>query len=229
MTIDLFPWYPVLYRADTRTLTPEQDGCYRRLIDEYMETRQPLPNQHVALARICGVSVEHFEQEIAPSLKGFFRKKNGVLHLKRCDKLLDEQDGIIRGKSESGKKGAEKRWKNKHKPKKTNDKQDNGEANGKPIADPMPNDSTRQDKTRQDIMIDKSINGEKLIDPENVNSITQKCYEDALDICQDYLSPTMNADSLLKTFYEFNTGKKLTSPDKAFIGFVKAQANKLKD
>lgn len=58
--------------------------------------------------------------------------------------------------------------------------------------------------------------------------VSQKAYEDALDICQDYLSPTMNADCLLKQFYEFNQGKKLTSPDKAFLGYVRKKAENLK-
>ena len=58
MAHEWFPWYPALYRADTMHLTAEQDGVYRRLIDHYMETRQPLPDSDVALARIAGITGE---------------------------------------------------------------------------------------------------------------------------------------------------------------------------
>ena len=42
--MDWFPWYPERYKNKTLHLTVEQGGIYRRLIDHYMETRQPLPD-----------------------------------------------------------------------------------------------------------------------------------------------------------------------------------------
>ena len=41
-------------------LNPFQDGCYLRLVDHYMETRQPLADNDAALARIIGISVEEW-------------------------------------------------------------------------------------------------------------------------------------------------------------------------
>jgi len=105
-----FPFYPAHYRANTLHLTPEQDGLYRRLIDHYMETRTPLPDSNVALARICGVSIECFEHA-SSILKAFFEHKNGMLYHNFCDQNLEKQDSIFNKRSEIAKKAAEKRWK----------------------------------------------------------------------------------------------------------------------
>src|SRR5215469_8498231 len=53
-----FPWYPLEHRRDTYKLSLTEDGAYRRLIDEYMVNREPLPDDDAALARILGVSSE---------------------------------------------------------------------------------------------------------------------------------------------------------------------------
>lgn len=85
-----FKWYPAKYKADTMHLTPEQDGIYRRLIDHYMETSQPLPDNLMALARIAGISPDVLEGNW-PVLSSFFRHGDGKLHLKVCDELVRER------------------------------------------------------------------------------------------------------------------------------------------
>ena len=50
-----FPWYPLEHRRDTYKLSLTEDGAYRRLLDEYMVNRQPLPDDDAALARILVV------------------------------------------------------------------------------------------------------------------------------------------------------------------------------
>lgn len=110
--MDFYHWFPALYRADTMHLTAEQDGIYRRLIDHYMETRQPLPDNDYALARIAGVSFECFGYSSA-MLKAFFKVDGkGFLRLKRCDLELQRQDRRMKSLSERGKNGASKRWNN---------------------------------------------------------------------------------------------------------------------
>ena len=83
-----FKWYPGRFKADTMHLSVEEEGIYRRLIDHYMETAQPLPNNLQALARIAGVTVDHIES-CWPVLSAFFQLgQNEKLHLKLCDELV---------------------------------------------------------------------------------------------------------------------------------------------
>lgn len=115
-----YPFYPAHYRRDTMHLTAEQDGVYRRLIDHYMETRTPLPNNGTALARIAGVSTEHWEilkEFVLPFFLPYSRNgktDSAMLCHKKCDFLLSQQgekkEGNISQKSMAGKLGAMKRW-----------------------------------------------------------------------------------------------------------------------
>lgn len=109
--MDWFPWYPALYRADTLDLTLEQDGAYRRLIDHYMETRLPLPDNNNSLSRIIGISVNDF-QAIAEQLRCKFTAKDGSLHNKRCDIELNRQDSLSKKRSSVAKSAYEKRNEN---------------------------------------------------------------------------------------------------------------------
>ncbi len=140
MSYEWFPWYPALFRADTMHLTAEQDGIYRRLIDHYMETRQPLPDSDTALARIAGVSVDSWAMAAAMVRPFFKASAQGFLHHKKCDNVLAVQDGRNKKQSEKGKKGAEKRWKK-------NAKLQEAGSSGYATAMPQlwPEDATRHD------------------------------------------------------------------------------------
>ena len=100
-------------------LTNEQELYYRRMIDHYMISRKPLPDNDVALARICGCSVECYEHA-SSILLAFFEHENGLLYHDKCDKILSEQDEKSRFRNERAKKGAEKRWKNRNKKQEVN-------------------------------------------------------------------------------------------------------------
>jgi uncharacterized protein YdaU (DUF1376 family) len=86
-------------------LTAEQDGIYRRLIDYYMESRQPLPDNDFALARIAGVDNDCFKHA-SSILRAFFEQRDGVLNHKKCDELLDEQDSKSKFYAKRAKKAA---------------------------------------------------------------------------------------------------------------------------
>lgn len=143
--MDWYPWYFTLYQQDTMHLDPYQDGCYRRLIDHYMITRAPLPDNDSALARIIGVSLSDWLGLGQAIVRPFFRPQNGLLFHKRCDKILLEQDERSKKLSESGKRGAEKRHN------KIND------VLSHPIATPKPNRSTIQYNTIQDKVTSKDV------------------------------------------------------------------------
>jgi uncharacterized protein YdaU (DUF1376 family) len=106
--MDYYRFFPVLYQADTLHLTLAQDGAYRRLIDHYMTSRQPLPDNDAALARIVGCALSEWA-EIAPSIRPFFRPRNGTLSHKRCDAELGWQDNRKKIRSEIAQKGVEAR------------------------------------------------------------------------------------------------------------------------
>ncbi len=107
--MDFYRWNPSEYREATYHLDPYQDGCYRRLIDEYMTTRKPLPNNDAALARICGISLEDWELHAKSILLAFFKPSNDVLHNKHCDEELDFQDNRSRFMKERAQKAAKAR------------------------------------------------------------------------------------------------------------------------
>lgn len=104
-----YPFFPSEYKKATRHLTAEQDGIYRRLIDEYMETREPLPDDDIALARISGVN-EIKWLDAKRIVIAFFTHTNGTISHEFCDQQLDIQDKRSKRRSESAEKAAKKRW-----------------------------------------------------------------------------------------------------------------------
>ena len=104
-----FPFYPSRYKSDTMHLTAEQDGIYRRLIDHYMETKQPLPDNDIALSRIAGVDSECFEHA-SSIIRAFFKHGDGVLYSVKCDDILEEQHRRNSKRSKIASKAAKKRW-----------------------------------------------------------------------------------------------------------------------
>lgn len=91
MIPDWYPFFVVDYRRDTYHLSLEEDGAYRRLIDEYMVTRQPLPNDDAALARIVGIPKTEWTR-LAVKVRRFFRARNDKLWHKRCELELRAQN-----------------------------------------------------------------------------------------------------------------------------------------
>lgn len=162
-----YPFYPAVFKADTMHLTAEQDGIYRRLIDHYMETRLPLPDNDAALARISGVSHECFKHA-SSILRAFFKQKNGMLHHKFCDGLLDNQDKRARKRSQIAQKAANKRWKQNQEVECIVHAESNNDA--------MLGDATRQDKTRQILSKDNINKGFCL--PEWIEETDWKDFEE---------------------------------------------------
>lgn len=151
---DWYPWYPTIYRADTIHLSPEQDGIYRRLIDHYMETRRPLPNNDLALARIAGCSLDAYSIHKAMLIPFFYDAGNNMLGQKRCDEILKDQDERSKKHVERSKKASEARWSKPSKPRKNANAMLQASSSD---AKAMLKNATRQDKTDSIDIIDKSI------------------------------------------------------------------------
>jgi uncharacterized protein YdaU (DUF1376 family) len=103
--MEWYPWYPLDFRRDTLNLSFAEDGAYRRLIDEYMILRGPLPDDDAALARLLGVGISEW-LSVASVVRGFFRARDGVLIHKRCDREIDAQIRRNERFSKRGKKAA---------------------------------------------------------------------------------------------------------------------------
>lgn len=151
-----YEWNPVLFRKATRHLTALQRGIYRDLIDEYMETREPLPASDIALANIARISVEewtHAKKEILE----FFEEKDGKLFQEYCNEKLDRQDTFAKKRSKASRKAASKRWEHKRKPKMP----DACEPQCEPDAIGMPqNAKGKERKGRKEIFKEKNLTEE---------------------------------------------------------------------
>lgn len=108
MRASWYPFFVVDYRRDTYHLSLAEDGAYRRLIDEYMLSREPLPDDDGALARILGIPPSDW-LAIAPRLRKFFRPRAGRLQHKRCEQELRAQELRAKHLSERSKKSASTR------------------------------------------------------------------------------------------------------------------------
>lgn len=109
--MDWYPWNPTRFKRKTYRLSLAEDGAYRRLIDEYMITGAPLPDDDRALARILGVSLEEWSV-VAPNVRQFFRPREGVLRQKTCDEELATQCARKERFSARGKKAAFAKYSN---------------------------------------------------------------------------------------------------------------------
>lgn len=121
-----------------------QRAIYRELIDFYMETRNPLPDNDIALARIAGVSIEEFTQN-SPLIRAFFKAKKGTLFHPTCDGILRDQ--IER--SEKRKKITQKAGKTSAEKRKEKQGQSNTMLNTSPTHVEQ-NSTTGQDRIVQD-------------------------------------------------------------------------------
>jgi uncharacterized protein YdaU (DUF1376 family) len=103
--VDWYPFYPTDFRRDTLHLSFAEDGAYRRLIDEYMILRGPLPDDDAALARLLGVGLAEW-MSVAGVVRKYFKAKNGRLNNPRCDRELAAQLRQNERYSQRGKKAA---------------------------------------------------------------------------------------------------------------------------
>lgn len=165
--MDWYVRYPALYRLDTGHLSLAEHGAYNLLIDWYMENRRPPPDNDRALAKIVGVGLDEW-QSVGENVRTFFKSRGGMLHHKRCDHELDEQDRRSKIRSELGKKGAEARH-NKlngsHSPGMPRAQPEHAGGITMPVAEPELRGATGQDKTGQER---DAHRGDARLDPDIV-------------------------------------------------------------
>lgn len=104
------------YQRHTGHLTLVQDGAYRRMMDHYYSTEEPLPASPDALYRICGAMEKKEREAVDFIAKSFFTEVAGHLHHQRIDeeisiaqeKIANLKANAQAGGKESGKKRASK-------------------------------------------------------------------------------------------------------------------------
>jgi uncharacterized protein YdaU (DUF1376 family) len=130
--MNFYPFHIGDYISHTSHLTDEEDLAYRRMIDLYYMTEAPFPNDAAWIAR----RVKTNPAIVLTLLNEFFELENDDLwHSSRADKEIAKYQYL----SESGKKGAEKRWGNR------DVKPSNSLPNSPPIANPIATKTKNQE------------------------------------------------------------------------------------
>ena len=115
------------YISHTAHLEPLEDLAYRRLLDLYYSTEQPIPNDIQSVSRRLRLGSDVVEIV----LNEFFDLSDGVWHNHRCDVEISKFNEWINKQKANGRKGGRPRKQPQNKPRKTH---------GKPIANPSPTD-----------------------------------------------------------------------------------------
>jgi uncharacterized protein YdaU (DUF1376 family) len=108
MSLRWYAHYLQDYEDDTRDLTMQQDGCYRRLMDHCYKTEGPLPSDLPAVHRIARAMTKAERQDVSFVLNRYFALRENGWHNKRIDEELDRAATL----SETRSKAASKRHAN---------------------------------------------------------------------------------------------------------------------
>ena len=106
-------WYahhPGDYLRDTAHLSLAQHGAYRLLLDHYYSTAGPLPTDVTALHRVCRAFDQSEKDAVSSVLAESFELRADGYHNTRADAELAKQAEIRERLSDSGRRGAKKRW-----------------------------------------------------------------------------------------------------------------------
>ena len=102
------PLYVDAWDRDTRKLTPEEDGCYGRIIRDYWVNGPPDDNDG-DLAALVGLPLSRW-LKVRPRLEKFFDIEGGKLRNRKCDELRIEWSARKAQAKLRASKGAQKRW-----------------------------------------------------------------------------------------------------------------------
>ena len=136
------PWYaryPGDYARDTAHLSLVEHGAYTLLLDHYYSTSAALPADITALYRICRAFDETERKAVDSILRQFFNLQSNTYHNSRADMEIVRRTEQHERLSSSGRRGAEKRWK---------DGQAISQAIGQVVASPQPQPQPKEEKKR---------------------------------------------------------------------------------
>ncbi len=133
-TSPAFQFYPSDFLSDENVILMSNQavGCYIKLLCVCWKEGS-IPSDLSKLTKLCNETPETMA-ELWPSLEPCFKQNShGRMTNPRLEREWLKQQGFRKERSESGKRGASKRWK---------DKLLNSSAIAKPMAEPMANDSS---------------------------------------------------------------------------------------
>ncbi|MFA5324160.1 MAG: conserved phage C-terminal domain-containing protein [Smithella sp.] len=110
-----FQLYAADFYMDTADWEPEEIGVYFRLL-MYQWINKTIPNDTRRMARIAGLSPKKFTKNFKIISPKFSKKDDKFLINLKMEEIRHEQDNYRKSQSESGKKGAEKRWRERSDP-----------------------------------------------------------------------------------------------------------------
>ena len=104
----LYPWHRWFakdYRTDTSRLSWPEDLAYRRLLDEYYITGEPLPNNRGQLHIIARASTAQQRKAVDYVAASFFTPDGAVLRNPKADIEIGDRLRLSKQKSENAKGG----------------------------------------------------------------------------------------------------------------------------
>jgi uncharacterized protein YdaU (DUF1376 family) len=110
--IPMQPWFPDAHIADTGTLTLEEQGAYRLLLDHLWIKGGCLRDNDKEIARLLRISIKKW-QKIKPNLGDYLHIAEGIITQKRLQR--DYQNAIKKSQinAENGKAGGLKAAENR--------------------------------------------------------------------------------------------------------------------
>ena len=106
-----YPFHIGDYAKHTKGLSVIEDIAYRRILDEYYLSEQPLNGSPTDVARLIGM--REYIDDVAYVLNRFFVPLDGKWFSSRADAEIEKYHGIREVKSKAGKASAEARKNNK--------------------------------------------------------------------------------------------------------------------
>lgn len=106
--IYFFPFYPKEFYMSTLHMTPHQVGCYMRLLCIQFD-RGPIP------LNLIQTTCEGVEEDIQVVMEKFKKNKKGMYYNPKLFEVVKQTKQTYEDAKNAGKRGAEKRWKNKKK------------------------------------------------------------------------------------------------------------------
>ena len=109
-----FQFYARDWLADARVqmMTLAQRGAYIHLL-AFAWAEDGLPDDPDALARLLGVTREHFDAELWPALEPCWQRRGRKLRNPRLEEVRSDLETYRQSRSEAGRRGAEARWQSK--------------------------------------------------------------------------------------------------------------------
>lgn len=89
-----YPFYPDAYERDAGTLSYVQDSAYRRMLDHYYKTGEPLPLDKDAIYRACRAMKREERGAIDHALNSFFVRELDGYHQPRADEEIARASDI---------------------------------------------------------------------------------------------------------------------------------------